>query len=101
MTTYNTLTEAINGLREQGFTLDFNLAFDHVKCNMTDVCLYPGGFEITEVHRFEGETDPADQTILYGIEAKDGSAKGVLVSAYGVYSEDMDDELLRKLTIHH
>jgi hypothetical protein len=100
MHAWNTLSEAMNALKARGYITDFNLAFDQIICNETGVCLLPSQFEIVEFYRFEGETNPSDSSILYAIESKDGAMKGVLVSAYGVYSEDMDDTLLRKLTMH-
>ena len=100
MEAYNTLSEAMNALKEAGYTTDFNIAFDAIKCAGTGVCLRPEQFEITQVHRFEGMTNPSDSSVLYAIESKAGDMKGLLVSAYGMYAEDMDDELLRKLSIH-
>jgi len=101
MVTYDTLVDALNDLKNRGYTTDFNLAFDHVKCQDTSVCLAPSQFEITDFYRFEGMTNPDDSAIIYVIEAKDGSMKGTLVSAYGVYSDPVNDEMLQKLSVHH
>src|SRR5690349_5048027 len=101
MQAYDTLLDALNGLKKRGYTIDFNLAFDHVKCADTGVCLSPAQFEITEYYRFEGASDPEDLSVVYAIESKDGSLKGTLVSAYGVYSEGMNNEMLQKLEVHH
>src|SRR5215831_8504125 len=101
MHAYDTLLDALNGLKQRGFDIDFNLAFDHVKCVETGVCLIPSQFEITEYYRFEGMSDPEDLSVVYAIESKDGNMKGTLVSAYGVYSEALNEEMLEKLTVHH
>lgn len=101
MIAYDTVTEALAGLKERGYNIDFNLAFDRVICKETGIFLYPTDFEITEFHRFEGETDPGDENTVYAVESKDGNIKGVLVSAYGVYSEEMDENMLKKLAMHH
>ncbi len=100
MKTYDTLVEAMNGLKAQGFTLDFNLAFDQIKCENNGICLRPEEFEIVQTHRFEGMTNPSDSSILYAIAAKDGTMKGLLVSAYGTYATEMDTSMLRKLALH-
>lgn len=94
---YGTVTEAINDLRKRDFTVDFNLAETHLICNHS-IRHFPEDFEIVEVYRFEGESDPGDEAIVYGIESKHGS-KGILVNGYGIYSEPMTDLLLKKLTI--
>lgn len=41
-------------------------------------------------------TNPDDSSVLYVIESKDGNRKGTLVSAYGMYSEGMSEEMIQK-----
>ena len=96
MKTYDTLTEALNDLRKQGFTQDYNLKSDYLHCLPDNIELRPADFNIVNVYRFEGMTDPDDETVLYAIEAKNGS-KGTLVDAYGVYSEAISTEMVEKL----
>ncbi len=101
MYTYDTVTQALTGLKQRGFTIDFNIAFDQLKCIDTDICLLPSQFEITEYYRFEGASNPSDQEVVYAVVSKDGTIKGALVSAFGIYSDEIDGELLQKLTISH
>ena len=100
MPSYDTVSTALNSLKERGFTKDFNIAFDKVICKETNECLNPNEFEITEVYRFEGNSNPSDEAIVYAIVSKDGSMKGVAVNAYGMYSDAMSDEIIKKLSIH-
>ena len=51
---------------------------------------------IDKYYRFEGMSDPGDNSIVYAISAVTGE-KGVLVDAYGMYSENMTPEMIRKL----
>ncbi len=97
---YDTVTEALKGLKQQGFTTDFNIAFDNIQCSSTGKCLYPGQFEIVEHHRFEGNSDPADEAVVYAIKEINGDLKGVLVSAYGMYSDNISEDMIRKLSIN-
>lgn len=55
---------------------------------------------IIKTFRFEGDSDPADSTILYLIEAKDGLI-GYSVDAYGAYTNHGEkyDEFIRKLKV--
>lgn len=99
METYDTLSMATDGLRKRGYTTDFNLAFDKLICNKTETCLNPGEFEITEVYRFEGETNPSDESIVFAVESKDGKMKGVFVNGYGIYADPMSDEMIDKLSM--
>lgn len=96
MFTYDTVSEATNGLKQRGYTLDFNLDENCLIChgdkfNVSD-------FEIVEFHRFEGNTDPSDEAVVYAIESNDGK-KGVLVSGYGISAEGMSAEMIKKLSI--
>src|SRR6218665_2946620 len=98
---YDTVVAALNGLKQRGYTLDFNIAFDKLICNDNNACLNPSEFEITEVHRFEGATNPSDEDIVYAVESKDGRIKGNLHTAYGTYYEEVSTELMKKLTMAH
>lgn len=100
MISYDTVSEALAGLKERGFRIDFNLAFDKVICRESGIFLYSSDFEIVEVHRFEGETDPGDENTVYALQSKDGNTRGSLVTAYGTYSEDLDTDMIRKLSMH-
>ncbi|MBS1512291.1 MAG: phosphoribosylpyrophosphate synthetase [Bacteroidetes bacterium] len=101
MPSYDTLTDALNDLKQRGFTIDFNIAFDKLVCTSNTTVLNPNEFEIVEVYRFEGNTNPADEEVVYAIAAKEGDRKGTLISAFGIYAADISTELLKKLTIHH
>ncbi|MEP6513564.1 MAG: phosphoribosylpyrophosphate synthetase [Parafilimonas sp.] len=101
MPAYDTLSEALSDLKKRGYITDFNLVFDKVKCTATGKCLSPAEFEITAHYRFEGESNPSDEAVIYTIESKDGIMKGTLVSAYGMYSEKINEEMIRKLSVHH
>ena len=100
MESYETVTAALTGLKSRGFALDFNIAFDKLMCNDNGLCLNPHEFEITEVYRFEGESNPSDEDIVYAIESKDGNIKGVITSAFGLYADNASSEMIKKLSMH-
>lgn len=100
MPVYDNLIEALKDLKARGFTTDFNLAFDSIKCTATGKNLSPAEFEIVEHYRFEENTNPSDSSVIYAIKAKDDSLKGILINAYGTYSDAMDDEMIQKLVVH-
>ena len=98
MVVYDTLSEAVNGLKKRGYDIDFNLEFDCITGDKTPVSLKPSEFEITEVYRFEGNSDPADEAIVFAIESKHGQ-KGVLVNGFGISADDASDEMIEKLKV--
>ena len=100
MFSYDTVTQAVNGLKQRGYTIDFNLEHDSIICHETPVSLMPAEFEITEVYRFEGNSDPADEAVVYAIESKHGH-KGVLVNGFGISADAVSDEMIQKLSVYH
>lgn len=98
MTNFGTLTDALDDLRRRGYVHDFNLHPDCIGCKEPEVQLSPDDFEITEVHRFEGSSNPDDNEVVYAITGKNG-LKGVLVDAYGAYSDSLSAEMVQKLQI--
>lgn len=98
---YDTVVGTLNGLRKKGYTTNFNIAFDKLICSDNITCLNPDEFEIVEVHRFEGNSNPADEDVVYAIESKKGNIKGVLTSAFGLYADAASTEMLKKLSITH
>ena len=97
---YSTLSEAVNDLQRRGYTDDLMLNGHCVVCDARGVNLDPAEFEIDEFHRFEGNSDPEDQSIVYAISAKDDKVKGILVSAYGPDASSLTQEMVRKLATH-
>lgn len=97
MIAYDTLSEAVNGLKKRGFVTDFNLEENCLVCHGDKFDI--NDFEIVELHRFEGNTDPSDEAIVYAIESVKG-IKGILVSGYGISAEGMSAEMAKKLSMH-
>jgi hypothetical protein len=95
--TYGTLSETINALKIEGYTLDFNIDQECVICHEPKMAMSPNDFRIDGVFRFEGESNPDDQAILYAISSQKFNVKGVLVNGYGISAVDATDELIKKL----
>lgn len=95
---YDTVAEAVNGLKKRGYSIDFNLEAGRIFCPQPKVALTPTDFEITEFYRFEGPSDPADEAVVYAIESRDGH-KGVLVTGFGISAEGVGEEMVEKLTM--
>lgn len=94
---YDSPVHAIEELKKRGYSEDFNLRDNCIVCNSGK--FGADEFEIKEVYRFEGNSDPGDEAIVLGIESSNG-VKGILVNGYGYSSEPMGDEIERKLKMH-
>ena len=95
----STLSEKLNELKSNGYTEDFNLMEDCIDCRSGKLKIFPLDFQIDEYFRFEGQSDPSDSSILYAISSNKHNVKGVLVNGYGIYSDSITDEMLKKLRI--
>ncbi|MGZ3767489.1 MAG: phosphoribosylpyrophosphate synthetase [Mucilaginibacter sp.] len=91
---YATITEAIEQLHKQGYTLDFNLKTGKLSANGRDYAA--DDFEITDLYRYEGSSDPADEATVYALVSRSG-LKGLLVSGYGISSDSASEETLKEL----
>lgn len=94
---YETLLNALNALRKQGYITDFNTENNYLKFGNENGRLLPRDFVVDKYFRFEGQSDPDDNSILYAISAEKFGIKGVLVNAYGIYSDTVANELIEKL----
>jgi hypothetical protein len=81
-TEMTTLVSCSNRLLNEGFTENFVPHKTGIEAPTSKKLYVPSEVKIVNFYRFEGESDPADNSVLYAIEANDGT-KGLLVDAYG------------------
>ncbi|WP_432670770.1 cupin domain-containing protein [Flavobacterium sp. SM2513] len=94
---FGTLSETINGLTAIGYIHDFNVHEECIVCRQTNDTLSPDDFQIDKVYRFEGISDPDDQSILYAISSPKFGLKGTLVDGYGLSSNEATIKLIARL----
>ena len=99
MAPYVTLSETMNELRKEGYVEDFNLQQNCLECRNGQFKVFTDEFKVDKFYRFEGECNPSDSAILYAISSDTQGLKGILVNAYGIYSESVTDEMAEKLVI--
>lgn len=99
---YDTLSEAVDDLIRRGYTEDF-LAMeekDCLYCNQHSLELSPEEFEIDEVYRFEGMTDPADESIVFAISSPKHNIKGTVINSFGADFGYRSSKLVEHLKQH-
>ncbi|QNL51314.1 hypothetical protein H8S90_06990 [Olivibacter sp. SDN3] len=85
------LSKVMERLAEKGYEDELNIKKEGATIGASTTPIYQASdLTIVRSYRFEGESDPADMSILYAIETADGK-KGFLLNAYGTYS-DQDAE---------
>ena len=95
---YTSLSVAIEYLQTKGFTEDFNLIAEGIESKSLKKQWNAGDLEVVRFYRFEGMTNPGDNTILYLIETND-NRKGLLVDVYGADVGELSPEMVKKLSI--
>ena len=93
---FTTLSQAVNTLTQnEGYKEDFEADESCIKALYSKKEYQPSDLVIIESYRFEGMTNPSDQSTVFAIEAKDGT-KGTLVMSYGA-STSQNEELIRQI----
>lgn len=97
MRNYDNLVEAINGLKAEGYSLDFNLQSNCIFCKSIDQSFEPDHFEVEEVLHFESDDSSADgRSMIYVISTQIG--KGILVATNSMYAQELSPALKAALT---
>lgn len=97
--TYMTpLVQILLQLRERGYICDFELTAAGLFCKKCNDVFMPGDLIIEKVYRFEGDSNPDDMAVLFGVRANNGT-KGVIIDAYGTYDNEQLGNFLRKVKI--
>tara|TARA_R100001369_G_C3285111_1_gene162790 strand:- start:384 stop:695 length:312 start_codon:yes stop_codon:yes gene_type:complete len=97
---YNSLSVAVEDLQKKGYTEDFNLVEEGVKSKSLKKEWKAGELDVIKFYRFEGMTNPGDNSILYVIETHDNT-KGLLVDNYSAKGDYISPEMVKKLNITH
>ncbi|WP_206197731.1 hypothetical protein [Terrimonas sp.] len=88
------LTLCLNKLLSEGFEEDFKATDEGLQSLKTNKTYTPEQIQVVNFYRFEGASDPADNSILYAVETTDG-AKGTLVDAFGPYADEKVDKFMK------
>lgn len=88
MFAYDTLVEGIEDLKKRGYLLDLNNKFSKEIHQQPGTILFPKDFIIEETYRFEGDSNPSDEDILFALVSKNRKIKGYYSSAFGTYGND-------------
>lgn len=81
-TEMTTMTSCTNRLLAEGYTENFIMTPVGIEAPSNQKTYIPEEVKINSFYRFEGESDPADNAIVYAIETNDG-LKGMLIDSYG------------------
>ncbi len=81
----STLSIKINDLKKEGYSLDLCVKDNQILNERTQEAFDLESLKIDKHYRFEGSSNPSDNSIVYAITFN-SNQKGVLVDAYGIDS---------------
>jgi hypothetical protein len=90
------ISEAINKFVAMGYTQNFKATENGLMSLETSKEYSPEELTIENFFRFEGISDPDDNSILYVLQAEDG-AKGTIIDAYGMYADPLVGKIMKKI----
>jgi hypothetical protein len=99
---YETVSEAVDDLAKRGYTKDFLVEAekDCITNNNDALSLSPEEFEIDEIYRFEGMSDPADESIIFAISSLKHNVKGIVINSFGADFGYRSSKLVEYLNKH-
>jgi len=89
---YATVDKALSELQAKGFTIDFNI-------EEKQILDQPDNFVIMEIYRYEGMSNPDDESTVYGISNTTNTDKGVFVAGNLSFAESDVAKILLNLEI--
>jgi len=78
----DSLVPVMNKLKKEGYVTDFSFKGGELYSPVTKQYFSPDRLKIHNTYRFEGESNPADASILFSIETDTGE-KGLMTDGYG------------------
>jgi hypothetical protein len=88
--------EALARLADDGYQSEFEIVEDGVRCPECGEVVAPEDVEIDETVRFEGPSNPDDQSVVFALRTPSGH-RGTLPSSYGPEVGGERADVLRRL----
>ncbi|MEZ5103745.1 MAG: hypothetical protein R2757_04575 [Draconibacterium sp.] len=93
---YTTMVEAINNLVKKGYTHNFSVSDKGRLEEGNSLLFYSYEVELHEFHRFEGNTNPSDMSIIYAVQTKTG-LRGIVIDSFGVQGSETISDFMNKV----
>lgn len=92
-----TLSQAVQRLEAAGYRDSFQPSGGGLKSLHAGRVHAPEALLVDEIVRFEGESDPQDESMLFALRSPDGKVRGTLIASYGTQTDPESAEVIRRL----
>ena len=99
MKNYESLVDALVDLRNRGYDSDFEPQSNCLYCNSLDLRLNEAEFQIDEICRFQDDSNPDDDAVVYALTSTTG-VKGTIVDGFGPSAGNISFDLAKRLNNH-
>ena len=89
---------ATTALKRRGFTAEFIVDSEMLRVAGSNQRFAPEDVTIRDYYRFEGTSDPSDMSVIYAIEANDGT-RGTLTDAFGTYADPAIGAIIGRIPV--
>jgi len=91
------IAEALQRLAEAGYVDEYRAEAQGLRSRATGILLSPGAFLVDEIVRFEGDSDPSDESAVFALTSTADGAKGTYTVAFGTLMDGLDADVVRHL----
>lgn len=95
--TLESLSSALARLEAKGFRHSLRARRGALRIIETDEMLEPERLRVDEIVRFEGETDPDEEVVLFAVSSADGAPLGTYSAMFGPATPAEDAAVVRRL----
>jgi hypothetical protein len=92
-----TLSEALQRLTADGYTDDFRAEPGGLKGRSSDKVHPPEAFRVDDIVRFEGDSDPSDESAIFALALPAHGTKGTYTVIYGPLMDPLDALMVGRL----
>ena len=95
--TPDTVTEALDLLRSEGYDADYELVDGELRSDAARPACGVPDVVVERIYRFEGPSDPGDEMIVFALRDPASGVRGTLASAFGPAADPALGEVLADL----
>ena len=95
MKNYESLIDALDDLRKRGYEADFESQSNCLYCSVLDLRLNEEEFHIDEVYRFEEDSNPDNNAVVYALTSPTG-VRGTIVDGYDASADNSRFDMVKQ-----
>ena len=91
------VAEALQRLTAAGYTDDYRAEAQGLRSPSNGTVHPPGLFHVDEIVRFEGDSDPSDESAVFALTSEADGTKGTYTVGFGPMMDALDADMVGRL----